>query len=74
MNWRGRPLHSYETIVQLIGATTSTQGLTVRCELDRGDYQKARYVTDLELEAVQIHRWDFHGEWNYTISPTIPGT
>ena len=70
MNWRGRPLVSYETIVQLIGSTTSTKGLTIRCELDEGTYETGRRVTDEELDSVFIERWDeFHGEWNYTIYP-----
>jgi len=69
MNWRGRPLVSYEAVVQLIGATTSTKGLTIRCELDEGTYQKGRKVSNDELETVQMERWDFHGEWNYTIYP-----
>ena len=70
MNWRGRPLVSYETVVQLIGSTTSTSGLTIRCELDEGTYEKGRKVSDQELDSVCIERWDFHGEWNYTIYPS----
>jgi len=69
MNWRGRPLVSYETIVQLIGSTRSKKGLTIRCELDEGTYEKGIRVTDEELGAVLIERWDFHGEWNYTVFP-----
>jgi Rhodopirellula transposase DDE domain len=69
MNWRGRPLTSYETIVQLIGSTTSTKGLTIRCEIDRGTYEKGRQVSDAELDAVHVERDDFHGEWNYTVHP-----
>jgi len=69
MNWRGRPLVSYETIVELIGATTSTKGLSIRCELDSGTYTTGRHVTEDELEGVQIERWEFHGEWNYTVYP-----
>lgn len=69
MNWRGRPLVSYETIVQLIGSTTSTTGLTVRCELDQATYEKGVRVSDEELDAVQVERWEFHGEWNYTVYP-----
>ncbi len=70
MNWRGRALDSYETIVELIGSTRSTSGLTIRCELDEGTYKKGRKVTDAELDSVLIERWDFHGEWNYTVYPT----
>ena len=66
----GRPLVSYETVVQLIASTQSRKGLTIRCELDEGTYEKGLRVSDDELDAVQIERWDFHGEWNYTVSPS----
>lgn len=70
MNWRGRPLVSYETIVQLIGNTTSTTGLAIRCELDEATYETGRRVSAAQLKAVRIERQDdFHGEWNYTIYP-----
>ncbi len=70
MNWRGRPLVSYEAIVELIGSTRSTKGLTIRCELDEGTYETGRKVTDEELDDVFIERWEeFHGEWNYTVYP-----
>ena len=70
MNWRGRPLVSYEAIVQLIGNTKSTTGLTIRCELDEGEYVTGKKVTNKQLDAVNIERWDFHPEWNYTVYPT----
>ena len=70
LNWRGRPLVSYETVVQLIGSTRSKRGLTIRCELDEGKYETGVQVTDAELDAVRIERSEFHGEWNYTIFPT----
>ncbi len=69
-NWRGRPLVSYQTIVQLIAATTTTAGLTVRSEIDSKAYPKGVKVTDAEMDALNIHRHHFHGEWNYTIMPT----
>jgi transposase len=69
-NWRGRPLVSYQTIVQLIAATTTTAGLTVRSEIDSKTYPKGVKVTDAEMDALNIHRHHFHGEWNYTIMPT----
>lgn len=72
MNWRGRPLVSYETIVELIGSTRSTKGLTIRCELDEGTYETGRRVSDKELDDVLIEHWDFHGEWNYTVYPRAP--
>jgi hypothetical protein len=69
MNWRGRPLVSYETIVELIGSTRTTKGLEIRCEIDEGTYEKGRAVSDTELDAILIERDRFHGEWNYTIYP-----
>ncbi len=69
MNWRGRPLSSHEVIVELIGATTTTNGLTVQAELDTGIYPLKVKVSDAELATVQITPHAFHGEWNYTISP-----
>jgi hypothetical protein len=69
MNWRGRPLESHEAVVELIGATTTSTGLTVRAELDRGVYPKGIKVADKQLAAVPLHRHALHGEWNYTIDP-----
>jgi Rhodopirellula transposase DDE domain len=68
-NWRGKPLVSHRVIVQLIGATTTQTGLTVRCELDASSYPKGVKVTAAEMAALVIERDPFHGEWNYTISP-----
>src|SRR6195952_5640673 len=68
-NWRGKPLVSHQVIVQLIGATTTQTGLTVRCELDANRYPKGIKVTDAEMAALAIERDAFHGEWNYTIAP-----
>jgi len=68
-NWRGRPLVSHDLIVKLIGSTTTKTGLKVKAALDQTVYESGIKVTDQELEAVQIRRDDFHGEWNYSISP-----
>lgn len=70
-NWRGKPLVSYQTIVQLIAATTTSAGLKVRCELDQNTYPAGIKVSDAEINAVNLDRHDFHGEWNYTISPKL---
>jgi len=69
MNWRGKPLVSHETIVNLIAATTTRKGLRVQAEIDSGQYPTGIKVTDEELETVRILREDFHGEWNYSILP-----
>ena len=70
LNWRGRPLVSHEVIIELIGATRTRSGLTVQAVPDTGRYPTKIKVTDEELAAVNLTRHTFHGEWNYTISPT----
>jgi len=70
INWRGKPLRSYRTIVQLIAATTTNTGLKVRAELDANKYPKAVRVSDAQLAVVNLSRHSFHGDWNYTISPS----
>ena len=69
MNWRGKPLADYQTIVSLIAATTTRKGLEVRCELDERYYEKGKKVSDEEMATINIHPHKFHGEWNYTIRP-----
>jgi hypothetical protein len=71
MNWRGKPLTSFETIVDLIGATTTTKGLKVKSMLDENEYEKGIIVEDDELNSVMIFPHKFHGEWNYTIKPCV---
>jgi hypothetical protein len=70
-NWRGKPLISYQTIVELIAATTTTKGLTVRSALDENRYEKGRTVSDAEMATLNITPATFHGEWNYTIRPRL---
>ncbi len=67
MNWRGRPLISHEVVVNLIGATTTHAGLSVRAKLDTNKYEKSRKVDDDEMAQVRLRPNRFHGEWNYTI-------
>ena len=74
INWRGRPLTSREVIMQLIGGTRTETGLVVRAELDEGLYPTGVKVTNQQLKAINLHRADFHGEWNYTIKPSSPIT
>ena len=69
INWRGKPLRSYRTIVQLIAATTTDAGLKVRAELDENKYPKAVKVSDAQLADVNLSPHAFHGDWNYTIAP-----
>jgi len=69
-NWRGEPLRDYETIVNLIAATTTAKGLKVTCRLDRRRYPIGREVTNAQMKLINLERNKFHGEWNYKISPS----
>jgi hypothetical protein len=71
INWRGRPLRTYETVVNLIANTTNRGGLVVRARLDRRKYPIGRKVSPKELRALKIERDDFHGDWNYTLRPRM---
>ncbi|MCA1672643.1 MAG: ISAzo13 family transposase [Actinobacteria bacterium] len=71
MNWRGRVLESREVVVNLIAGTTTRSGLTVRAELDHGDYQKGIKVTDHEMKLIPLVKHTFHGDWNYTIKKSM---
>jgi len=71
LNWRGRPLESLEMIISLIAATKTTTGLKLYAQLDQRTYERGVDATDEQLAAVNITRHAFHGDWNYTISPSI---
>jgi hypothetical protein len=68
-NWRGRPLTSVQTIVQLISNTTTEAGLVVRAALDNTEYETGIKVSDEQLARLRLKRSEFHGDWNYTIRP-----
>ncbi len=67
INWRGKPLRSYETIIELIGNTRTKNGLKISSDIDTGIYEKGRVVTDEQLKEVNLIRDEFHGDWNYMI-------
>jgi len=69
MNWRGKPLIDHETIVSLIGATTTTAGVRVRAELDRACYPKGIKIADAEINDLPLDRDDLHPQRNYTLRP-----
>jgi transposase len=69
INWRATPLTSLETVIELINHTVTIEGLTVTAVKDTNIYPTGIKITDKDLSLLQIKREDFHGEWNYTISP-----
>ena len=69
MNWRGKPLVSHETVVNLIAATTTRTGLRVRSGLDRNAYPKGLSVSDADMATLYLRQDAFHGDWNYSLLP-----
>jgi hypothetical protein len=70
VNWRSTPLVSLAAIVTLIASTHSRSGLRMRSEIDRRRYPDGVTVTDERLAMIRLKRYDFHGQWNYTIYPS----
>jgi len=71
MNWRGKPLETYESIIELIAATTTSTGLKVYARLDQSSYPQKLKITDDQLAAVNLTGHTFHPEWNYRITPSL---
>lgn len=69
-NWRGKPLTTHQVIVELIAATTTRAGLTVRSRLDSETYKKGIRISDQQMAKIHLIPDSFHGEWNYTIVPS----
>lgn len=69
MNWRGRPLETYEIIVNLIASTTNRSGLRIDCALDEREYEKGIEVTDEEFSDLDLFRDHWRGDWNYRLLP-----
>ena len=71
MNWRAKPLTSLQVIVNLIANTTTKKGLKIKTRIDKTIYQKGIKISDKELAEINLHRHEFHGEWNYIIKPKV---
>ncbi len=68
-NWRGKPLTSFETVVNLIGNTRTTKGLRVKARLDKRQYPTGAEITKAEMKNLALRHDDFHGDWNYVLEP-----
>jgi transposase len=69
LTWKGQPLWSYESVVNLIGATRTRSGLRVKAVLDTNEYETGVTVSDEQMEGLRIRRHKTHPDWNYTLSP-----
>ena len=70
MNWRGKPLVSYETVVNLIGGTRTRSGLKVKALLDTRDYETGQEVSTKQMGELRLRGHSFHPDWNYTLLPS----
>ena len=68
-NWRDKALRTFETIVELIGNTRTDAGLQVKAELDERKYPKGVTMTNAEIDALSLHRNEFHCDWSYELHP-----
>jgi hypothetical protein len=68
-NWRGRPLRTFETIVDLIGNTRTEAGLRVKANLDLRSYPTGVTVSNTEMNSLALRSDRFHGDWNYALCP-----
>jgi len=73
LNWKGKPLIDYETVIQLIGNTKTKTGLQVKALLDTKEYETGQKVTDEQMESLRLTFHETYPKWNYTISPTYQG-
>jgi hypothetical protein len=71
VNWRGKPLTTYQVIVNLIAATTTAKGLRVKARLDPKAYPAGVKVSAADVDSVNLRPARFHGDWNYTVVPTV---
>ena len=74
MNWRGRPLVTFETVVECIANTRTSTGLRIQAALDERVYERGIQVSEEEIEGLHITRHAFHGEWAYTLHPAPNGS
>jgi hypothetical protein len=71
LTWKGQPLWSYESVINLIGATRTRSGLKVKAVLDNNEYETGIKISDEEMQQLQIRRHKTHPQWNYTLSPRV---
>ena len=71
INWAGKPIRTFETMLSCIRGTTTETGLKVKAFLQERQYQKGVKVSDQEMEALNLERPKTCPHWNYTIKPRM---
>ena len=69
LNWKGEPLVSFETVVNMISATKTSKGLQVKAMLDKGHYETGIKITDQQMKKLNLLPHEQNPEWNYSIRP-----
>ena len=69
LNWKGKPLINYETVVNLIGGTSTQAGLKVKALLDTNQYETGVELSKADMDQLHLTRHKTHPDWNYTLSP-----
>ena len=69
MQWKGQPLRTYETIIQLIGSTTTKSGLKIKATLDKKDYEAGKKISDEDFKKINLFKNKVLPKWNYSITP-----
>jgi hypothetical protein len=69
LNWKGKPLVNYETVVNLIGGTRTRGGLKVKAVLDTNQYETGVEVSKEDIGQLRLKRHRVHPDWNYTLLP-----
>ena len=72
LNWAGKPLRSFDTMLAYLRGTTTSTGLTVTATLLEGKFEKGRTVSDTEMKQLHIAHDEVCANWNYTLRPRVP--
>ena len=73
LNWKGKPLINFETVVNLIGGTRTRTGLKVKAILDTNQYETGVELSKKDMDELLLKRHKTHPDWNYTLSPRPAG-
>lgn len=69
LNWAGKPLRSFQTMLNYIRGTSTQTGLSVKAFLIDRIFEKGRSVSTSDRNAIQLSRRPICPNWNYVISP-----
>ncbi|PYT79970.1 MAG: hypothetical protein DMG41_38080 [Acidobacteria bacterium] len=69
MNWKGEPLVSFETVVNMISATKTKQGLRIQAVLDKGRYETGVKISNEQMKELNLQPHRQNPEWNYSLLP-----